>query len=465
MTLHRFGQLTAAALLISACAGRAAAQDVSKEGQRPALETQRQTQQARAAEEAAKIKPAETAEVTYEQVLAQPDNLELNYRYANAQVRRGELKGAASTLERMLMIDANQANVRLFYAVVLYRLDDIVDAESQLDILAKLALPEPLASEVAQYKALVSKRLRKTHLSGRAGVGFAYDTNRNAAPGSGARLFGDTPLGLTGTALRRDDTSALFQIGTDLRHRFANDQEAFASASYYHADQTLVKTLNLQAYSLQGGGALHHGRDRLIPTVQFNHILLAQTTFLRERGVNLRYEHAFGKRGDVYVDVADSYQSFSNTAVVPTADDRTGIEASVTIGGDYVLTPKMKAGEGLLHGVKHAHKHINAYQRDGLLLNHIWLLGRGTFLLSNFVMNFDKYHDPDTAISLQTRYDKTFRASATYGLPLALLQPKLKDFLWTFTYEYYHALSTVQNYGYSNNKIATMLTYKWDFGF
>jgi len=30
------------------------------------------------------------------------------------------------------------------------------------------------------------------------------------------------------------------------------------------------------------------------------------------------------------------------------------------------------------------------------------------------------------------------------------------------SYEYYHAFSTVTNYAYSNNKLATLLSYRWD---
>jgi hypothetical protein len=328
-----------------------------------------------------------------------------------------------------------------------------------------MKLPALMAGEVAQYRSLVDKRQKRTHFTGRAGVGFEYDGNRNAAPSTGKRLFSDIPLTVTGTGARQQDTSELFMLGAELRRQFVNGQEAFAAASYYQAHQAIVKTLNLQAYSAQGGLDLHRGRNRLVPTISFDHVLLAQTTFLRQRGAGLRAEHAFGRKGDVYVELSDVYQSFSNTAVVPTADERTGIEAAGTLGADYVLTPTMKVGAGLQHGVKRAHKHINAYQRDGLLLNHLWLVGRGTFLLSNVVMNLDKYRDPDTAISAQTRYDRTLRASATFGVPLALAHPKLGDFIWTLTYEYYHALSTVENYAYTNNKLATLVTYKWDLGF
>jgi hypothetical protein len=56
------------------------------------------------------------------------------------------------------------------------------------------------------------------------------------------------------------------------------------------------------------------------------------------------------------------------------------------------------------------------------------------------------------------------RLSGTLGAPLSVLHPRLADLILTFTYEYYEALSNVENYAYTNNKIAAMLTYRWEVG-
>ena len=134
-------------------------------------------------------------------------------------------------------------------------------------------------------------------------------------------------------------------------------------------------------------------------------------------------------------------------------------------GGDYILGPTMRIGAGYTHSWKHAQRHYNAFERNGVSVNHVWLLGRGTFLLSNGVLNYDNFNQPDAALSAKERRDTTWRASATYGVPLTLLHPKLQDLLLAFTYEYYQALSTVENFAYTNNKIGTLLTYKFDLGF
>lgn len=447
-----------------AAASPAAAQDPEKDAQRPLTEEQRQIQTTQVAADAAKL-GAEGADVTYEQVLSDPDNMDLNYRFARSQVRKGDLKGASATLERMLLINPNLPNVRLFYAVVLYRLDNTVEAQRELDLLAKMNLPAPLGGEVENYRKLVAERIKKNHLTIRAGLGFQYDTNRNAAPSNGERLFADLPIPLSLSSQRRDDTSVLFLGGADYRRAIGNGHELFGSFNYFKAEQTLVKILNLAAFSLQGGVALHDGRDTLTPSLVWDHVLLAQTSYMRDRGVDLRYEHKVGKRGDLYFQLHDVYQDFAATAVVPTADERDGIQIDATFGGDYVLTPTNRIGGGYQRTLKRAGKPYNAFDRNGLLLNDIWLLGKGTFLLTNVVLDYDMYRDPDVALSAKLRRDTTLRASATYGVPLTLVHASLKDFIMTFTYEYYQATSSVENFAYTNDKIGTLLTYKFDLGF
>lgn len=458
----RLSQAALLALLLGAA--RADAQNPEEEAARPAKTRQLNEQATQVSEDAAKY-DAPGGEVAYEAVLADPDNPDLNYRYARQQVRKGDLKGAAATLERMLLVDPNQPRIRLFYAVVLYRLDNMVMARRELDLLAAAALPGPLASEVEGYRKLVAARLKKNHLSGRAGVGFQYDTNRNAAPAAGARLFADTPIPLSPSSQRRDDTSVVGLAGLDYRRDVGDGHALFGSANYYQAEQTLVKILNLKAYSLQGGGVYRHGRDTITPSLVFDHVLLAQSTYLRDRGVDVRYEHKVGKTGDLYVQVHDVFQDFVANAVVPTAPERTGLQFDAVVGGDYVVTPSMRVGLGYLHAWKHAAKRYNQFGRDGLLLDDVWLLGKGTFLLANATLTFDEYDQPDVALSTRYRRDTTLRASATYGLPLELAHPALKDLLLTFTYEYYQANSTLKNFGYTNNKIGTLLTYKFDLGF
>ncbi|MBI5239191.1 MAG: tetratricopeptide repeat protein [Elusimicrobia bacterium] len=436
------------------------AQDIDKDIQKPAREETEQQRSSRLAAEAAK-REAPGEDVAYEAVLADPDNVQLNYRYARAQVRRGDVKGAAATLERILLVDPKQTEIRLFYAIVLYRLDNMIEARRELDALKKLSLPPPLAEEAAKYAKAVESRSKRTHLNATAGLGFEYDTNRNAAPNRA--LFGGTDIT---PAQRRDDTSLIFlgSIGAKRDLPFQAVPEVFGSFTYYQAEQTLSKTLNLKAYSVAGGTVYRRGRAKLTPTALFDHVQLAQSTFLKNRGGELRLDYRFSPAASLFCSVKDVYQDFMATREVASAPERNGVQVDVALGGERILGPTMKAGIMLGRGFKNAAQAYWGYDRTTLGLNHSWLLGRGMFLLSSFNVNEDHYKQADTAIGGGYRKDTTMRAAGTLGAPLGLLHPKLKDLLWTLTYEYYHALSNVPNYAYTNNKLATMITYRWEVG-
>ncbi len=449
------------ATLILVTAGLSA-QDIYKDVQKPTHEETQQQRAERLASEALKrFAPGE--DVTYEAILADPDNVELNYRYARAQVRRGDVKSAAATLERILLVDQNQTEVRLFYAIVLYRLDNIVEAQRELDVLQKLTLPPLLREESGKYAAAVAKRLKKTHISGLLGAGFEYDTNRNAAPASGQALFLGTPIPISD---RRDDTSLILMgnVGVKRDLPYQSVPEVFGSFNYYQAEQTLAKNINLKAYSVQIGGVYRANHVKLTPSLLFDHVELAQSTFLRDRGGDLRLDYRFSPTTNLFLEGRDMYQDFVATPQVGAAAERTGVQTDFTAGTEHILNPSLKFGTVIGYGFKNAAEQYWGFDRLTAGINCAWLMGRGTFLISSINANYDKYKAEDPTILGGYRHDSTMRASGTLGAPLGVLHPKLKDLLATLTYEYYHALSTIKNYAYTNNKIAAMITYRWEVG-
>lgn len=52
-------------------------------------------------------------------VLKDPGTLDLACRYAQTQIRKGDLLGASPTLERILLVRPDLPRVRVLYAVVL----------------------------------------------------------------------------------------------------------------------------------------------------------------------------------------------------------------------------------------------------------------------------------------------------------------------------------------------------------
>ena len=101
-------------------------------------------------------------DVTYAEVLGNPDNIELNVRFALTQIRQGNVRGAGATLERILLIAPNIAEIRILYAVVLFRLDNLDEAEREMKMVLELPLSPELRGQIDDYLAQIETRRKRT---------------------------------------------------------------------------------------------------------------------------------------------------------------------------------------------------------------------------------------------------------------------------------------------------------------
>lgn len=409
--------------------------------------------------------------ITFEHILEEPDNIELNFRYAQEQAGREDLLGASATLERMLMINPDLHEVRLFYAVTLFRLDNLTEAEREINILEALPLPENLREELSSYKRQIRQKRKRLQFGVRQNTGFGYDHNRNAAPSSKFVLLGETPLGLTGTNRREGDTNflnittvdALYDLGLQAGHQL------MGSFTYFFQEQTEADSLDLQSFQYEFGGTYKSQWVNVTPTVFVTNTTLSRESYQRTQGGNFLVERNFKNKLNLYLNTRMERQDYlpieENTTA---ATDREGPELSINPGFVYSLTANMRVSSGFVYLYKHAKHDFETYDRLMVQNFHAWLLGRGQFLINSVDAAFDYYDEPDVAVASRIRSDKTLRYRAVYGIPLgtllgAFLPALFKDVTVTFSYEYFRSLSNVTNYTYTNQKFQGLLSKKWDF--
>ncbi|MBI4597822.1 MAG: tetratricopeptide repeat protein [Candidatus Omnitrophica bacterium] len=443
------------------------------ESEVPARETAAKTKAKQVAEEARARLAVETREpVTFAQVLADSDNIDLNFRYAKAQVARGDVLGAAATLERILLLDPSLAHVRLFYGIVLFRLDNLDEAERTLKGIRDQPMPSSLRQEIDDYLRQIRRRRQATRWSSSLSLGYGFDTNRNASPSSKHRLFSDAALGVPDSSKKRRDTSLLVIQNIDVAHDLGVQagHQLIGSFNYFLGEQTAADDLDLQAFAFEVGGVFKHWLAEATSTGFSDHIMLSRETYLRTRGVRTLLTRNLAKRFQTFLSTEwarEEYRGITENAV---AGERTGDRVTINGGGEYALSPTMRLAGSLAYEKKNAKVDYWRYDGWGLTGSHTWLLGRGQFLINSIGFDVNLYDGPDRAISAQTRQDKELRVRVTYGAPLALfgagkILPKLvyDNLTATFTFEQFRALSNITNYTYSNSKYLMMLTKKVEF--
>lgn len=410
--------------------------------------------------------------VTYQDILKSPDDILLNFQYAQNQVAQNNLLGAAATLERILLIDPSLARIRLFYAVVLFRLDNWNESRRELEVLlAQEDMPDSLRREIKDYHGRIKRRIRRTHLSLRQSTGFEIDTNRNAAPSSKKRYFGNSLLNVDGTSRRRRDTSLLAITTAEVTHDlgFQEGHQVFGSFTHFLQEQTQIDSLDLQSFQWDTGGVWKPGWFEFTPRFYASNVFLSRETFMRTQGGSFQVSRNLGRRLNVFSESRIERQDFSDITENTSAHERKGNYFELENGGSFILTPSMRVNAGLVYGNKSAKADYNAYERLMIRLGHSWLLPRGQFVINNVDLGRDVYDEPELAIAARLRRDNSIRYRVTYGVPLEsaplgkYLPGPLKDILFTFSYEYYRSLSNITNYTYRNNKFQAMLSKKWEF--
>ena len=409
--------------------------------------------------------------VTYADILKDPDNIGLNVRYAQDQIARGELLSAAATLERILMVNPNLADVRLLYAVVLYRLDSLNEAQKELEALKTVTLPPVIRDQVSMYEKRIKQRKRRTHVGLRESVGWGYDTNRNAAPSSKFQLVNDVAQPLLGTSNRRADTHFLNISSLDVTHDlgFQAGHSVFGNFTYYLQDQTNVNSLDLGSFQYELGGTYKSKLFDFTPSFVMSNIFLSSQSFLRTQGGNFLFERDLTKKLKGFYNFRAERQDYMNISENSDAVSNKGPAFSHVWGASYILCPTMKWTTGIGYLDKKAKQKYDAYDRLSLNNTHTWVLPKGMFVINTFNVNFDNYEGPEISVAGRTRHDKAIRYRATYGVPLGtvflnrILPKQLKDIVLTFSYEFYRSLSNITNYSYTNNKIEGMLTKRMEF--
>jgi len=457
-------------LALGAAAARAEQPSV-QEQQRPAQgvrETERATSAFNAAQELQPLEPGRT--VTYEEVLKNPDDIELNYLYAQSEVAAGELRGAASTLERILLLAPDLARVRLLYAVVLYRLDNLDEAEREFRAVSLLPMDDRLREEVRFYLEQIALRRKTTRYAASFTGGIQWDSNRNAGPDGGHVLFLDQSFPLV-TGRKKSDWSGVMLAGLNATHDLGYDAGhlLLGGVQIYGQKQVDVTDLDLMAISGEAGG-LYRGRWADVqPSLYASYLNLGGESYITTVGEGIRAERRFTPTLEGFARARFDYEFFDKLEESPTTNQRTGGRVQAGFGVSWSPWPMLRfdAGVGMVH--KQAREDFYTYTGPLALLAGTWLLGRGQFLLSTFTYEHDGYEGAETVISRTTRRDDVYLAGLTYGLPLASILPfaaasgALRDTLFTANATYLNERSTIENYRYDDWRFTILWTKRFQF--
>ncbi len=352
---------------VSVVALLAAALSATIVGARPAIAQQTQA-----------VSPQLEAEydAAFQDMLQKPSDLDVLFKFATIASKTGDLEGAISALERMLLVDPDLPRVRLELGVLYYRLGSFEVARSYFEVTLKSAsLPPDVKTRAEQFLAESDKRLTRSRFTGEIFAGMRYQSNANLGPPtSSVRLFGQT-ANLNQAALGTADWGAV--TSGFLRHIYDlgqnNPAQLETQLSGYLNRQFQIQAANVSILDLTSGP-----RFKAFNGI-FEDVTLKPFGTVGYIWVNdVPYYGSFGSGLEVGTLLSDKLrnttnfvwrrQMYQNTWYIPTNNQFTGVEYSANTTFQYALNEAV---------MLYANGNLQRYQTDSTPWQNYTLYGTG----------------------------------------------------------------------------------------
>ncbi len=276
----------------------------------------------------------------FQQLLRDPGNVELTYRYAQLQVQAGNFEAAAGALERLLLLQPNDPRLKVELGVLYLRMGSTQAALTYLrEAAAEPNLPPEVSERLEIYMREAERRTRRHQFYGEITIGMRYDSNANLATSSGLNL----PPGVVATVPgpRSDWAGIAIARATHIFDFNTNDNTAWVSTlSGYGTRQVTLGTENI-TFGEMTTGPRFHPFPNLYPSATARPHLIANALGLDDRFYSWTIGGGFDLTMPVTerltLDVTYQYRSvdYDNISTRPTASDLTGTENALRLRGLY----------------------------------------------------------------------------------------------------------------------------------
>lgn len=167
----------------------------------------------------------------FQETMRKPDDLDVLFRFASLATQVGDLEGAISALERMLLINADLPRVRLELGVLYYRLGSYEAARTYLvSALKSPSLPADVRRKADEYLAQIDSKASPSSFGGDVFFGWRYQSNANLGPASSRVLLFGQPANLNQAGLGTADWGVVSSL--QVRHRW----------DFGHQDKSALET-------------------------------------------------------------------------------------------------------------------------------------------------------------------------------------------------------------------------------
>ena len=216
------------------------------------------------------------AEVSWLDLLQNPDDVALNEQFVTERLAAGDLPAALSAVERVIAANPGDVPLRLLRAEILVNLANDTLAIGELDGLDQLPLLPDQRKMVNNLRRVIEARAKRWHTVVAATIGVTGSDNANKYPSSGLMDFQLTPTSTpstreyesTGWATKTiREVAATTSLSVSSSYEFANQDRdsVMVGASQSESRGKKYHYLTSGATSVFGGANMKLGGLQIQP--------------------------------------------------------------------------------------------------------------------------------------------------------------------------------------------------------
>ena len=276
--------------------------------------------------------------ITYMQILQDPNNLDLNLKYAQQQGKVGNFKQTISTLERLNMLYPDNVEIKLYLLSVLVQVDSPEKANT---IIEDMKLRKDLSAEDLETLQEIEEELRDRepslwNITADIGFGATFSNNVNSVTKNRLKLEEDSvaaftsamhdrtesaSLGITATRPVGEESSLLLNFGHTTSNQYQEADDDFQSYGLTIGLDTTLGNQSLSPYIITSKTDAQHDADSFSLMVGIGGFFT----------VGERHSFSYG--------YSYSDSKANNNSSDTTADDTNSIGHGYTFGYDLIITP------------------------------------------------------------------------------------------------------------------------------
>ena len=413
------------------------------------------------------------SQITYEEILDNPSDLELNLNYAKQQQNSGNLKLTIATLERLSMLYPENLDIKLYLLSILIEMDSSV----KVDLMIRTLMNDPnTTDETKKVVAGLLSNTKKEKKEKQKSKWFAYldlkylhteednisgitkskkmlqEDNLIPSPQIDNRLVVEYDKTYTTTAALTlgkniNDTSSMFiNFGLDsnrMNKKMKGDSDVISSSISY------FKIL---------------GNHYISPYFYWNHPDYRKQEDYNSKGVGINNTLIINEKNNINYSLGLATTSYDDNLTFNTAKESNSDVYSSFLRYNYNVTNKIQLGTKIILNRTETLKEFDSFDTNGFSILYSQILPFGTLKFKNTYLQ-NNYDDKETFISTSiTRNDESLVTSISLEGQINQILPALKtlnkdnSIFYSFNLKQSDVSSNIANHDILRNFVTFGLT-------